>query len=261
MQSTTEAKPCRLYYITDRTQFPGSEPQRRSRLLQKVEEAAEAGVDYIQLREKDLPTRDLEILARRVITAIRTHSSSIPGYGLAGTRLLINSRTDVAMAVGADGVHLRSDDISSHEARKIWNCACGMGALAREAGSDSVLNVAEPSTQIATICNPLIAVSCHSIAEVLLAEKEAADFAVFGPVFKKKDAPKTALSGLDTLREACRQKIPVFALGGVTLENAHACLRAGATGIAAIRLFQENDVRKVVTRLRILSSHLPGFDN
>jgi thiamine-phosphate pyrophosphorylase len=69
-------------------------------------------------------------------------------------------------------------------------------------------------------------------------------------VFEKKDSPATEAAGLDQLREACRQKIPVLALGGITLENAAACIHAGAAGIAAIRLFQENDVAEVVRRLR-----------
>jgi thiamine-phosphate pyrophosphorylase len=73
---------------------------------------------------------------------------------------------------------------------------------------------------------------------------------VFAPVFGKKDAPHTSPAGLDGLREACRQKIPVLALGGVTLANGRACLEAGATGIAAIRLFQENDIADVVRQLK-----------
>jgi len=74
-----------------------------------------------------------------------------------------------------------------------------------------------------------------------------ATFAVFAPVFEKKNVPT---AGLAALRQACEAKIPVFALGGVTLANAHSCLEAGASGIAAIRLFQENDIGAVVHRLR-----------
>src|SRR5450755_3340018 len=95
---------CLLYYITDRTAFAPDEPTRRRRLLEKISEAARAGVDYIQLREKDLPTRDLESLARkaaRIVAQLRTANRDLR------TVLLINSRTDVALAVGADGVHLR----------------------------------------------------------------------------------------------------------------------------------------------------------
>src|SRR5580698_9869625 len=100
------ADTCLLYYITDRTAFAADEPTRRRRLLEKVNEATRAGVDYIQLREKDLPARDLESLAReavRVIARLRTENRE------RRTALLINSRTDVALAVGAQGIHLRSD--------------------------------------------------------------------------------------------------------------------------------------------------------
>src|SRR5437868_6399056 len=105
------ANRCLLYYITDRSQFRGDEPTRRRALLAKVAEAAHAGVDYIQLREKDLSTRELETLARQVVAAVRENSPS--------TRVLINSRADVALAVGADGVHLRADDLWPREVRAV----------------------------------------------------------------------------------------------------------------------------------------------
>ena len=99
-----------LYYITDRTQFPGDETSRRRQLLDKIAEAARCGVDYVQLREKDLSARELESLAREAVQRTRE----------TGTALLINSRTDVAIAVGAAGVHLRGDDISPDVVRDIW---------------------------------------------------------------------------------------------------------------------------------------------
>jgi thiamine-phosphate pyrophosphorylase len=103
----------------------------------------------------------------------------------------------------------------------------------------------------------LVAASCHTAADVFHAESEAADFVVFAPVFEKKAAPvfekkNTQAAGLAALHEACRAKIPVLALGGVNLENAAACLNAGAAGIAAIRLFQENRIEDVVRALRAL---------
>ena len=97
---------CLLYYITDRTAFADDEPTRRRRLLEKIAEAARAGVDYIQLREKDLSTRDLELLAHEAVTLLnqlRTGHKSLP------TALLINHRTDVALATGSDGIHLRAN--------------------------------------------------------------------------------------------------------------------------------------------------------
>jgi len=225
-----------LYYITDRTTFAPDEPTRRRCLLEKIREAAIARIDYIQLREKDLPTRDLESLAREAVTAIR---EALPtAHHPLSTTLLINSRTDVALATGADGVHLRSDDVSTEEVRTMWKKfgagICGAGALARQ-----------PSPQAAQI-----AVSCHSPEEVAQAAANGTTVAVFAPVFEKKDASP---AGLTTLREACEAKIPVLALGGVTLSNAHSCLEAGAAGIAAIRLFQENDIAVVVEQLRGLA--------
>src|SRR6185369_3048425 len=106
-----------LYYITDRSQFPGDESVRRRRLLEKMAEAVHCGVDYIQLRERDLSPRELEILALEamsVIDNLRTGNSKLK------TGFLINSRTDIAIACGADGVHLRSNDISPSEVREIW---------------------------------------------------------------------------------------------------------------------------------------------
>ena len=101
-----------LYYITDRSQFAGDETARRSRLLATVVQAARCGVDYIQLREKDLSTRELEILARAAVQRLRTENQKLK------TVFLINSRTDIALACGAQGVHLRSDDISPSEVKR-----------------------------------------------------------------------------------------------------------------------------------------------
>ena len=112
-----------LYYITDRSEFPGDEVARRRRLLENIVEAVRCGVDYIQLREKDLATRELEQLAREVMTIVhklRTENKELR------TGLLINSRTDIAMACDADGVHLRSNDILPAEVRRSWSqCSAG----------------------------------------------------------------------------------------------------------------------------------------
>jgi thiamine-phosphate pyrophosphorylase len=220
-----------LYYITDRTAFPGDERSRRISLLDKIAEAATQGVDYIQFREKDLSTRDLESLAREAMQIIDEKRKLATDHWPLTTALLINSRTDVALAARADGVHLRSNDISPQEVRKAWHESCGAGAPAREI---------QPR-------DPLVAVSCHSPQEVAQAAANQATLAVFAPVFEKRAAQPT---GLDALRRACQAKIPVLALGGVTLENAQSCLQAGAAGIAAIRLFQENDIATVVDQLR-----------
>ena len=219
-----------LYYITDRKSFPGDERQRRTRLLDKIAEAASANIDYVQLREKDLPIRDLESLAREAMRIIQERRTEIPDLT---TALLINSRADVALATQAAGVHLPAHDLMPAEVRQIWKTSCGAGALAREIS---------PRT-------PLISISCHSPEEVTRAATNGADLAILAPIFEKKDAPSALPQGLDSLRQACRANIPVIALGGITLQNAESCLQAGAAGIAAIRLFQENNIATVVRAL------------
>ena len=224
---------CLLYYITDRTAFPGNEASRLRRLLEKIQEAVQSRVDYIQLREKDLPARDLESLAREAVSAVREARKLTAGQR-PPTALLVNSRTDVAFAVGADGVHLRSDDISPQDVKQIWKC--GAGAPDRENSPHA----------------PAIGISCHSPEEVALAAANGADFTVFAPVFGKKDTHgnEAPAAGLEQLNKGCKASIPVLALGGVNLWNARSCLEAGAAGIAGIRLFQENDIGEVVKQLR-----------
>jgi thiamine-phosphate pyrophosphorylase len=209
-----------LYYITDRRQFSGDESTRQAALLVRIGEAARWGVDYIQLREKDLSTGQFEALAKSAVAAASKNSSI--------TKLLINSRTDIAIAAGANGVHLRSrGDLTASDARVIFS-KCG-------------------------IHHPVIACSCHTEEEVTLAESHGADFAVFGPIFGKSDAEGI---GLQELRRICKREVAassrmaVLALGGVTVENAAACLEAGSAGVAGIRLFQNGDIGKTVSALR-----------
>src|SRR5205814_5299745 len=109
-----------LYYITDRKRFAEDENQHRRRLLETIADAVRAGVDYVQLREKDLSACELESLAREAVQSMRSLGNK--------TRLLINSRTDVALAARADGVHLTSKDISPVDVRKIWHQARGRAA-------------------------------------------------------------------------------------------------------------------------------------
>ncbi|HLV89247.1 MAG TPA: thiamine phosphate synthase [Candidatus Sulfotelmatobacter sp.] len=219
------AERCLLYYITDRKVFAQDEPSRYRSLLEKIEEAATAGVDYIQLREKDLETRVLESLALEAVRVVRKVQN---GNTELKTAILINSRADIALCSEADGVHLRSGDISPEIVQRVWQRR-SHGIRGR---------------------SPLIGVSCHSPAEVDQAAVKGATFAVFAPVFGKKDAPESNPAGLESLMRACKANIPVLALGGVTLANAGACLEAGASGISGIRLFQENDVSNVVQSLR-----------
>lgn len=208
-----------LYYITDRRAFVGSEAERRRQLVLKIGEAARAGVDYVQLRERDLTAGELEALGREALGVVRQAGT--------GTRLLMNSRTDVALAIGADGVHLRGEDVSPREVRGICG---GIGLAERE-----------------WICG----VSCHSVEDVQLAEKDGANFAVLGAIFGKASVGIAAL-GLEMLGVACRRTLPVLALGGITLENARSCVDAGARGIAGIRMFQDKNIFETVQELRLL---------
>ena len=217
-----------LYYITDRTALADDEPRRSALLLEKISEVARAGVDYIQLREKDLSSRDLESLACEAVRLIAKSSALRTENRQPRTRLLINSRADIALANNADGVHLRSNDISPRAVREIY----------ARSGNQSA---------------PIISVACHTDGEVVRASQDGADLALFAPVFGKsaqKNISASPSAGLDALHKACQHKIPVLALGGITLENAKECKKAGAAGIAAIRLFQENNIAEIVHQLR-----------
>ena len=226
-----------LYYITDRNGFPGTEAERRAALLRRIGEAAHAGVDYIQLREKDLAPRILEELAHETVRIVRDHSQL--------TRLLINGRSDIALACGADGVHLPSGELPASEVRALWT-----KSSARK---------------------PVIGVSAHSIAEVREAEAHGADFAVLAPIFEKERS--SAGIGVGILHDACAGvatpgdveapyfgRFAVLALGGVNLRNARACLEAGAAGIAGIRLFQNAEIAQTVRLLRGLQPSASLFE-
>jgi thiamine-phosphate pyrophosphorylase len=226
---------CLLYYITDRTTFPGDEQTRRTRLLDKIAEAASAGVDYIQLREKDLSTRDLETLAREAVKIVR-ENQKLTGDIRKRPTLLINSRVDLALAADVHGVHLPANDISPEDVRLTW------GKLINRNDANSAIQK--------QLQAPVISIACHSPEDVTHAAEAGVTLALFAPVFEKKDAREVTAQGLAKLQQAAFATIPVLALGGVTLENADSCLRAGAAGIAAIRLFQENEIQAVVHSLR-----------
>ncbi len=151
-----------------------------------------------------IQVRDKDLCARALTTLVRQ------AMGM-GPKVLVNTRVDVALAARAAGVHLPSGSIAPSE----WRGMVPEGFL--------------------------IGVSCHFPEEVLLAEEEGADYALFGPVFAPL-SKTSALSprGLEKLREVCASvKIPVLALGGITWENAEDCAMAGAAGIAGITLFKD----------------------
>lgn len=200
-----------LYLITDRRAFLRSVEITHEDLprlqLDAIGKAARAGCQLIQIREKDMSAKALGAFTLAAIERARPH----------GARVLVNDRFDVAMATGADGVHLRASSIPAREVR----------AIAAKKGLNDFL----------------IGVSTHSIVEARRAEEEAADFIVCGPIY---DTPSKrafgAPLGLDVFAEIRNAvKIPVLALGGINLSNYHGLLRRGAAGIAAIGLFVDPD--------------------
>jgi thiamine-phosphate pyrophosphorylase len=206
--------------VTDRRSLAGAPDPAGKLLIQKIEQAAKAGVDWIQIREKDLCGRELAKLAAKAI--LRTGSGSL---------VLVNDRVDVACAVGAAGVHLGENSLPPSVARKLVD----RNAAGR---------------------NFLIGVSAHSLEGAMEAEQAGADYVIFGPVYATPSkAGFGEPQGVPRLQEVCKRlTIPVLAIGGITLENAGECVAAGAAGIAAIRLFQDpEDPGAAVRELRKLS--------
>lgn len=196
-----------LCYITDRH---GIAPLP---LLPHLQTVAEAGVDLIQLREKDMASRELLGLAKSSVEACRGSRS----------RIVVNDRLDIAIAAGVHGVHLGGQSAPPE-------------AIRRHVDKDF-----------------LVGVSCHSMEEALKAEAGGADYILLGPIFdtpsKRPYGPPLGLNKLSEV--ANRIRIPVLALGGITVARVRLCLDAGATGIAAIRLFQEGpSVAARVQKLR-----------
>lgn len=193
-----------LYLITrgETAETTTAESPAFLRILNQVSAAVAAGIDLIQIREKRLSARVMfELTARAVELAAGT-----------STRILVNDRADIAAGAGADGVHLTTGSIDAATIRRTF-------------GRDF-----------------LIGASTHSLAEARAARDGDADFAVFGPIFET--SAKSGYgppAGLDALNRAARElaPFPLLALGGVSVENAHECLRAGAKGIAGISLFAE----------------------
>ena len=198
------------YYITARRQLaPGAEEEAAEQALrQKVRAAFSAGLDYVQVREKDMPAGRLAGL----IEALRRLPEK------RNTRLLVNERLDIAVSCGADGVHLPSDSLPLAAVRSAVRSK--MGAAAR--------------------AGIFAGISCHTEPDVEQATREGASYILLGPVFETPSKPGALPLGLAGLEKICRRAtIPVFALGGVSLANARDCIQAGAAGVAGIRSFQQ----------------------
>lgn len=184
-------------YITDRRTLAGES------LLEAIARNLDAGIDWIQIREKDLPAREMFDLVKGALVLPNPR----------GAKILVNGRVDVALAAGAAGAHLPSNSPAPH----CWRAFVPAGFL--------------------------LGVSCHSVEEVRAAAYEGADYVVFGPVFapisKSSDLPARGLEEL--ARAASQVRIPVLALGGITKQNTADCVSAGAAGVAGISLYQNRD--------------------
>jgi len=202
-------------------------PEAQDTLLLKIGAAADASVDWIQIREKDLSGKDCSSLAREALQRVARSSAR----KAAPTRILVNDRLDIALSQRAGGVHLGENSLPLAEVKRL------------------VENRGERK-------DFLIGVSCHSSETSRAAASGGAHYLFFGPVFATPSkAAFGAPQGLEQLAEVCRGvSIPVLAIGGITLENAGDCLAAGASGLAAIRLFQDaRDMSSVVQSLQKLT--------
>lgn len=191
----------RVYLITDRKLFSDEEM-----MLRGIEQALMGGVKAVQLREKDMTTRDLLAMAYRMRDLTKKHNA----------RLFINDRVDIAMAVEADGVHLGGSGIPTGAARK----AAGQQML--------------------------IGRSTHGIDEAVAADKDGADFITFGPVFETPSKRQYGEPlGLAMLKRAAgRVSLPVFAIGGIKQQTIRDIMAAGAYGIALISgILASNDIQ------------------
>jgi thiamine-phosphate pyrophosphorylase len=172
-----------------------------------AERWAAGGVDFVQLRAKTMDAGELASLARQILSGLGDK-----------TRLLVNSRVDVAIATGAAGVHLTAhpDELTPDQVRRVF--------ASSEAGI------------------PVVSISCHTLVDVERARNAGADLILFAPVFEKRVAGDVIVEGvgIEMLRRACEVagSVKVLALGGVTHENVRQCMDVGAAGVAGIRLFQ-----------------------
>jgi|Deesub1362A_J573_1020465.scaffolds.fasta_scaffold00444_4 thiamine-phosphate pyrophosphorylase len=199
-----------LYLITDRNQTRGKS------LIKAVTEALKGGLKAVQLREKDLGTRQLLALAYELRELTLKYDA----------RLFINDRVDIAIAVDADGVHLRQDSIPPYAVKRL-------------------------SPKL------IIGVSTHSLEEALNAEKRGADFITLGPIYPTPSKLKYGKPiGIETLKEVAeRITIPLFAIGGIKLENLKEVMDNGADGIAVISaILSAKDIKTATGRfLRLLT--------
>lgn len=204
-----------LCCVTDRKSLtPAAGESQFGALLKQIVTAAVAGVDWIQIREKDASGREIFDLTRAALAKV----SEAKGSAQHSTRIIVNDRLDVAVAAHAGGVHFGENSLSPSDVRGWMSLNCGRNFNQGFA----------------------VGVSCHSLESCKAAEVSGADYIFFGPTFATPSKSAFgAPQGLELLSSVCNTiKVPVLAIGGITDENAPSCSSAGAAGIAAIRLFQ-----------------------
>lgn len=208
-----------LYAITNRKLLRGDDAAQRQRLVELAAEWARGGVDTIQIREKDLSLTELQLLAARLVEAVRSAGGR--------TRVLVNGPAQVALDAGADGIHVPAAPPVTQQS-------------VNDALSGAVATAVRAAHQVYTRTGreAVVSAACHSPEEIRQAG--LATMLLFSPVFEKVSESRTTRGvGLTALRAAVdlANPTPVFALGGATEKNASACVQAGAAGVAAIRLF------------------------
>jgi thiamine-phosphate pyrophosphorylase len=184
--------------VTDRRRLsPGVDDL--DRVVELVAAAARAGVDMVQIRERDLDARTLTALVKRCVASAEE----------TGTKILVNDRADVAIAAGAHGVHLRGDSIAASAVRPLAGDAA------------------------------LIGRSVHSAQEANDASDEGGvDYLIFGTLYPSASKNGLhPVATLEELSAVCQMPVPVLAIGGMTVERAAEAARAGAVGVAGIGLF------------------------
>ncbi len=201
-----------LYFVTDRARLSTRSVES---LLERVEIAVRAGIHVVQIRERDLSDRALASLVRGAVAIARP----------SGVAVLVNDRVDVALAAGADGVHLRTDSIAPARMR-------------RDAPQRFVIGR-----------------SIHSLAEArAIDEHGGCDYLLFGTVFASPGKPAGhRASGPALLGEVCAStRLPVLGIGGIDAVNAGEIAAAGAAGLAAIGAFTNGDASAVAARVRAM---------
>lgn len=201
-----------LYAVTDRAWL-----KNRS-LSEAVEEALKAGVTFLQLREKDLDYYSFLQLAKEIKKI--TDKYKVP--------YVINDNVDVAIACGADGVHVGQSDMEAKDVRKLI-------------GPDKILGV-----------------SAQTVGQAILAEQNGADYIGVGTIFPTPTKPDAEAVSFETLKEICNAvSIPVVAIGGINADNAIKLEGSGIAGIAVVSaIFAQDDITTAVKRLHQISSRL-----